>query len=189
MQKRMEDALIKSVDFHKKAKFQDLLHHNLQSVLSSPIFIILRDLLIIENIALLIYEYLSISYCIEHKSHFPNVMESCFACTKSQTLQYDTIIYKFHMPITQTKRKREVNVNDQFLQLIFHEDDQAFKIHLLETISADAHINLRLDKKNPKNWYFVIIGNCWQRFLEIRDCKQRVWRLGEYSKKILIAKD
>ncbi len=174
MQQRMEKALHGWNDLYERSKIQELAYNELQSVISSPIFIFLSQLLTMEDIALIIYEFLNITYCFSHKTHFPNDMESCFKCITSQTTYYDKIIYKFHGPILKKRRKREVDANDAFLQLNFHEDDQVFKRHLLDTISPHAHISILSNENISKQCYFVLIrNNCWNEFCEIRDCKQR----------------
>ncbi len=161
MQKRRHQVLINIQHLEDKLLSQRKIAIYLQNLLASDILKYLQKRFGIEDIALVIFEYLNIEFCFDHFTHYPKIIK-CMKCETVQRPTNDQVIYHFLKPIIiKKRRKREVTSYDRYsLQIDFHQDDYDFKRHLLQTISAYAHISYYHDNEyDDKVWWFIRIAD------------------------------
>jgi hypothetical protein len=140
----------------------------MESLLGSPIFQFLCELFVEENIASIAYGYIGITFCTKHNSHYPHEMINCFGCVISRDSMTHRMMYKFRGPFiiqraTRQTKERHVKVADK---------DEPFRLHLLETLPPRSMITYECVNNECHDLMFMQVGNCWDRYYEIRDSKE-----------------
>ncbi len=147
MQVQCEHA-IKNLEWltNKKQKLDDAivnaerLQKTLLALLSSPIFQFIHTHLM-EDVAMLVFNYLDLEYCCKHQTHFPKIIKECVGCMKMP--QNDSFLYDLTHP-----PKIKNYTNPKRTEIIdFHSDDNDFKHHLIRILSL-----LHAHCKTIDNW-------------------------------------
>ncbi len=130
------------------------------SLLQSPIRMILGDILN-EVLSVVIFEYLDLGYCIQHETHFPNVIKECIGCMSMFPI-YDKIICNL-------KALRTKICGDVIKIVDFHSDDVDVKYHLMKILREPSFYqmlsNALTEQLKSRKLQLCISGNVCRQFL------------------------